>query len=326
MNVSESLVNFTESYLTRRREKQFIRKEKSRRRHFLIDWLDAFLWAAGVVLLLNQYLLQAYQIPTPSMESTLMVGDRIFVNKLVYGPELIPGRGKLPSPIHPSRGDVIIFENPTYISRGPGFDILQRVLYMLTLSMVDIDRNPDGTPKHHFLIKRAAAADGDRVRNVEGNMLFLPEGESQWISETTYRERIGQENKTQRLIPQENYPVIQKAARAMVHNELGLPVTQQEREALLQVQSDRSYQDAYMLQNHYPSELLWKINPAGIRYQRESIKRTIGFYVPHGWILPLGDNRDNSKDGRSFGVIKKDEVLGQASIKYWPLSRFGLIK
>ena len=69
-----------------------------------MDWIDAILSAVVIVLLINQYLLQAYQIPSPSMEPSLLVSDRIFVNKIVYGPELIPGMLKLPGFRHPARG------------------------------------------------------------------------------------------------------------------------------------------------------------------------------------------------------------------------------
>ena len=48
-----------------------------------------------------------------------------------------------------------------------------------------------------------------------------------------------------------------------------------------------------------------------------------GTWVPDGSILPLGDNRDNSKDGRYFGPVPLDKILGEASFRYWPLGRAG---
>ena len=61
----------------------------------MLDWLGAFLWAAVVVLLINQYLFQAYRIPSGSMIPTLLIGDNLFVNKVVYGPEVLPGIGEV---------------------------------------------------------------------------------------------------------------------------------------------------------------------------------------------------------------------------------------
>ncbi|MEI8067827.1 MAG: signal peptidase I [Candidatus Shapirobacteria bacterium] len=47
--------------------------------------------------------------------------------------------------------------------------------------------------------------------------------------------------------------------------------------------------------------------------------------VPEGQYLCFGDNRSHSRDGREFGPIKKDLIIGKAFFKYWPLSSMGLI-
>lgn len=47
--------------------------------------------------------------------------------------------------------------------------------------------------------------------------------------------------------------------------------------------------------------------------------------VPDGQYLVFGDNRSHSRDGREFGPIKKDLILGKAFFKYWPISAMGLI-
>ena len=47
--------------------------------------------------------------------------------------------------------------------------------------------------------------------------------------------------------------------------------------------------------------------------------------VPEGTYLPFGDNRSHSRDGREFGPIKKDLIVGKAFFKYWPVSAVGLI-
>lgn len=117
------------------------------------------------------------------MIDTLLIKDHIFVNKIIYGPELIPGKFKLPGFTEPKRNEVIIFESPNYISKGPVFDIVQRVLYMLTLSLVDIDKDENGKPKPHFLIKRAAAVGGDSVRFRKGELEIKPPGFEEWMSE-----------------------------------------------------------------------------------------------------------------------------------------------
>ena len=47
--------------------------------------------------------------------------------------------------------------------------------------------------------------------------------------------------------------------------------------------------------------------------------------VPAGMYLPFGDNRSYSRDGREFGPIKKDLIVGRVFFKYWPASAVGLI-
>ncbi|MDR0878357.1 MAG: S26 family signal peptidase, partial [Treponema sp.] len=69
--------DLTEAALTRRNRIKRIKKEKQRKKNPVVDWIEAFLWAAGVVLLINQYLFQAYQIPSGSMIDTLLIGDRV---------------------------------------------------------------------------------------------------------------------------------------------------------------------------------------------------------------------------------------------------------
>lgn len=47
--------------------------------------------------------------------------------------------------------------------------------------------------------------------------------------------------------------------------------------------------------------------------------------VPEDSFFVLGDNRVNSQDSRSFGFIDKDSVTGKASLRIWPIDRFGFI-
>ncbi len=47
--------------------------------------------------------------------------------------------------------------------------------------------------------------------------------------------------------------------------------------------------------------------------------------IPEGFILVLGDNRSNSTDSRIIGLIDIDEIVGKASIIYWPIDRLRLI-
>lgn len=56
-------------------------------------------------------------------------------------------------------------------------------------------------------------------------------------------------------------------------------------------------------------------------YMEEGVEKT----VPEGQYLCFGDNRPNSRDGREFGPIDRDLIIGKAFLKYWPSNSIGLI-
>jgi signal peptidase I len=318
-HLEDVLKRGTETYLTRRRARRRVRREKQRAKNPVLDWIEAFIWAAGMVLLINQYLFQAYRIPSGSMIDTLLVDDHIFVNKLVYGPELLPGFGKLPSPVRPEREDVIIFENPEYLSRGPAFDIAQRIIYMLTLSFVDIDRDESGDPKVHFLIKRAAGMGGDRVESRRGELYFRFAGEDRWVRERDYAAARGFRHNLSRLVREEDYPAIEAAGEMLAYRNLGIDPPEEIAAFPYPRIEDVFARDAAML------GVIRGAHPHNERY-RSWANRVVSWYVPEGRVLPLGDNRDNSKDGRYFGPVKTSKVLGKGSVIYWPLERVRFIR
>ncbi|MDR1059401.1 MAG: signal peptidase I [Treponema sp.] len=313
----------TEGCLSRRRWKRRIKKEKQQAKNPVLDWIEAFLWAAGVVLLINQYLFQAYQIPSGSMIDTLLIGDRVFVNKIVYGPELLPGLAKIPSPVKPKRNDIIIFENPSYISRGPVFDIAQRIIYMLTISLVDIDRDEAGQPKAHFLIKRAAGMEGDLFRTDRGNMTIRFAGESRWIDEAEFNRGRNWKHNLSRLMEADAYPGLEAAGRIAGFLDLGLSPPADLGAAAESVRNLR-YPD-YLFHEKARLELLRAAYPQDGRYSMLLARHTQGWYVPESRILPLGDNRDNSRDGRFFGPVRASKILGKGSVIYWSWPRLGRI-
>jgi len=311
---------FTEKTLTWRKQRIQKKKAKQKKRHVVIEWIDAFLWAAFVVLLINQYLFQAYQIPSPSMEETLKVSDRIFVNKLIYGPELLPGIAKIRGYAEPERNRIIIFESPTYISKGPAFDIIQRILYMLTLSIVDIDRDENGQPRAHFLIKRAVGVEKDRLRIVDGEVEIKPPGFSAWTAEEEINPLYPVSYETRRSIGAVEYEAIRAEVRIREYEDQGIPPLKADTESVSAV--SRIGYDLYE-RGKTKNMVMHQIVPHNGRYRSEYTRYTLGWLIPENWIFPMGDNRDNSNDARYFGPVRLQKVLGKASFIYWPISRMG---
>ncbi|MGZ8379177.1 MAG: signal peptidase I [Gemmatirosa sp.] len=80
---------------------------------WLWEWAKIFQLAVVLFLLVRAFLVEAYKIPSGSMEGTLLVGDFLLVNKFIYGAE-VPFTGRhLPRLRAPARGEVVVFQWPS---------------------------------------------------------------------------------------------------------------------------------------------------------------------------------------------------------------------
>lgn len=64
------------------------KRGESKKKNALVEWVDALIFAVIAATLIRMFLIEAYMIPTSSMEKTLLVGDYLFVSKVSYGPKL----------------------------------------------------------------------------------------------------------------------------------------------------------------------------------------------------------------------------------------------
>jgi len=99
------------------------------------EWLKSIAVALVIWFLLRALLIQAFRIPSPSMENTLMIGDFLFVNKALYGAEIPLVNKRLPAIREPGRFDVIVFQSP----ETAGMNVVKRVIGVPgdTLMMVE---------------------------------------------------------------------------------------------------------------------------------------------------------------------------------------------
>jgi signal peptidase I len=324
----------TEDFLSWRKRRKLRIREKQRQKNQIVDWVEAFLSAVIIVFFINQYLFQAYQIPSASMEDTLKISDRIFVDKLTYGPELLPGVVKFPGFRNVKRSDIIIFESPDYISKGPVYDIVTRIVYMMTFSFVNLDKDASGKELVHFLVKRAIGMSGDRIRDIKGNMEIMPDGSSVWIPEEKLKKDLGIKYNNHRFYEQYQYDAFEKVARWFIYSDKGLPIDPGTDQAFSQYflvaktpDGKTEYEQKDNFDTYYfdkmKNEALCEIFPNEYIYKKEFLKRDLGRYIPQSFVFPMGDNRDNSKDGRSFGPIQIKKVLGKSLFRFWPFDRFG---
>jgi len=138
----------------------------------LREWTEAIVIAFILAIILRTFLIQAYKIPSGSMEPTLAIGDHIMVNKIRYGlrmPDslfgLNPLAGEIPyghylvrfAAVH--RGDVVVFVFP----QDPTKDFIKRVIgvggdtVQVKNGQVILNGQPMPDPHAHFEV-----APGDR--------------------------------------------------------------------------------------------------------------------------------------------------------------------
>lgn len=164
-----------------------------------IEWMAVILVAIVISFSVKVLMVEAYKIPTPSMESTLLAGDYIFVSKLAYGPRLpetplaIPFyHNKLPSGKRSyseriklpyrrlkgiskvKRGDIIVFNFPqgdTMVVQYPGqnyYSLVRQYGREYIKSQFDLISHP--VDKRENYVKRCVGLPGDTIQITDGDL------------------------------------------------------------------------------------------------------------------------------------------------------------
>ena len=94
------------------------------KRKFIKEYLEPIVIAVLIALFIRAFIVQAFKIPSSSMETTLQVGDHILVNKFIYGIKIPLTDAKLFKFKKPQRGDIVVFIYPKDRSK----DFIKRVI------------------------------------------------------------------------------------------------------------------------------------------------------------------------------------------------------
>lgn len=123
------------------------------------EYAEAIIFALVAAMILRIFVVQAFRIPTGSMENTLLVGDFLLVNKFIYGvrtPDKIPFINiripwiRLPGLRKPHRGDVVVFKYPV----NPDQDYIKRCVaiggdtIVIKNKQLYVNSKPISNPKH----------------------------------------------------------------------------------------------------------------------------------------------------------------------------------
>ena len=148
------------------------------------EYLESVVVAVILALFIRTFAVQAFKIPTGSMETNLLIGDHLLVNKLVYSPSFGPLESTLLGKKDVKRGHVVVFKFP----EDPSRDFIKRVIGLpgekveIRDKQVLIDGRPLDEPYVHFLeppLRRDDPEYGLRAESIRDNWgpEVVPEGQ-----------------------------------------------------------------------------------------------------------------------------------------------------
>jgi signal peptidase I len=244
-----------------------------------------------IVFFLKTFVIEAYRIPTSSMENTLLVGDFLLVNKFQYGattPRTIPFTDisipfvRLPAFTQPQHGDVIVFEFPLMSDHAdPGETI-------------------------HY-VKRCIAVPGDTVRIIDKmvrvNGVAVPSPPRARIDFST---ALPEWYADIRIFP---------PGSAFNTDNYGPVVVPGRGDLIVLTQKSLHEWTTLIQQEGHRVE----VGPDGGILIDGASART--YTIERDYYFVLGDNRDNSLDSRFWGFVPDDNIVGKAIILYWSWDR-----
>lgn len=317
-------------------------------KHWAREWIDAFVFAAVVAIVLRTFLFGSYRIPTPSMENSLMTGDFLMVSKIAYGPRTpmtigipftqlhIPGVQlpwfRLPGFTEVKRNDIFVFNYPidvapisaktNYIKRAVGVpgDTLEIRDKMLFVNGQQEEMLPD--IRHHHLVHVR-----ERVRLSEAKVAQLDADILQTDGGSLYILNMSR----QAAEAMEQWPEVDSVRY------FTLPQSYNE------FQRGRfTFSQGFQNHDQIPSMVVpfkgqvielgpetWHLYKDVItRYERQDVRMRDSLFYLDGepissytirkdYYFALGDNRDDSEDSRFWGFVPDDHVVGKAWLVYF---------
>ncbi len=266
---------------------QRAKEDAGGKKHPVKDFLKDTVFVLGAFLVLNSFVLASFEVPTGSMENEIMAGDFLFVNKFIYGgttPRTIPFTNvrlpwfRIPAFRSVHRGDVIVFEFP-----GQRDEIV--------------------SPEFMFYLKRAIALSGDTV---------------QVINRVVYVN--GQQAPLPRNMKFNSSRILPAGAADPRIFPVGAPFNEDNWGPIV---VPRKGDVIHLSPENFAG---WRVFIAREGHQvRIDGKRQIvidgvpqtSYTVERNYLFGMGDNRDNSLDGRFWGFIPEDNIVGTPMIVYW---------
>lgn len=139
-------------------------KKKVNKGKVLKDIILIYFITVIIILLFNSLFLQAYKVPSDSMEPAIKENTRILVNKFVYGPryplldiKIFEGSQNI------RRGDIILFMSDEYYGKNHLFRLFSTLVYTISFSTIDLS-NFVTLYKSNVYVKRVIGLPGDKIK------------------------------------------------------------------------------------------------------------------------------------------------------------------
>jgi signal peptidase I len=145
------------------------------KKNFIKDYIEPIAFAILIALFIRAFIVQAFKIPSSSMEPTLLVGDYLLVNKFIYGVRIPYSDIKFFEYKKPKRGDIIVFVFPKDRKK----DFIKRVIgtegekVTILHNKIFIDDKLINDPWGHFTMPRSSIEDYGPVKVPEGSLFVM---------------------------------------------------------------------------------------------------------------------------------------------------------
>ncbi len=331
---------------SRREQRQKDQHEKAK--SWLREWMDALLFAAIAALIIRTFFFEAYRIPTPSMEETLLTGDFLVVSKINYGP-------RTPMVLGVPFTNIYLPGLTLPWTRIPGYESIER--NDIVVFNYPIDVAPIAAKTNY--IKRCVGVPGDTL-SIRDKELFVNNESAQHFPGiqknyiVTVQERV-------RLSPAKVRAAGAELIRAEGPDSYRVNMTRSEAETISNWNEvtgvepfvlpdsynefsrvDFSFSSGFMNHDHLPSTVVpfegqevtltadnWHVYENIItRYEGNNVERNGNSFIINGeetntytiqqdYYFLMGDNRDDSEDSRFWGFVPHDHVVGKAGLIYF---------
>jgi len=145
------------------------------KKKFIKEYIEPIVIAVLIALFIRAFIVQAFKIPSSSMEPTLLVGDYLLVNKFIYGVRIPYSDMKFFEYKKPKRGDIIVFVFPKDRKK----DFIKRVVgtggekVTIIHNKIYIDDKLIDDPWGHFTMPRSSIEDYGPIKVPEGSLFVM---------------------------------------------------------------------------------------------------------------------------------------------------------